>query len=83
MKNKFYIFGRALLIVLFHTSNVVFIANRMYLYSVLISAGISLMWTLNVKDLAVCGWKDRMAYIFGGVMGTAISLYGLIGLIST
>ena len=75
--NRLYIFGRALLIVLLHTSNVVFITNKLYLYSILISAGISLMWTLNVKDLAIGDWKDRIAYIFGGIAGTTISLYGL------
>ena len=79
--SRCYIFGRALLIILLHTSNVVFIANKMYLYSILISGGISLMWTLNVKDLAMGGWKDRIAYILGGIAGTTLSLYGLNGLI--
>jgi len=49
----------------------------MYIFAILISAGISLMWTLNVKDLAICCWKDRMAYIIGGIIGTTISLYSL------
>ena len=71
------IFFRALIIVLLHTSNVVFISSKMYAYSVLISAGISIMWTLNVKDIAVANWKDRISYVLGGICGTAISLYGL------
>ena len=75
--NRWYIFIRALVTVLLHTSNVVFISNKMYIYAISISAGISIMWTLNVKDLAVCGWKDRFAYVLGGVVGTTISLYGL------
>lgn len=74
---RLYIFARAFLIVLLTTSNVVFISNKMYSYAIFISAGISLMWTLNVKDLAVCGWKDRLAYMSGGVVGTTLSLYGL------
>ena len=74
---RLYIFSRALLIVLLTTSNVVFISNKMYIFAILISAGISLMWTLNVKDLAICCWKDRMAYIIGGIIGTTISLYSL------
>lgn len=82
MKNKrVFIFLRAALIVMLSTSNIYLIANKHYLGAVGISAGISLMWTLNVKDLAIANWKDRFAYILGGIFGTSISLYFLSGLL--
>ena len=71
------IFARAATIVVFHTSSIYFIFHQMYTYAIAISAGISLMWTLNVKDLAISNWGDRLAYIFGGILGTTVSLYAL------
>lgn len=81
MKNpnilRLLIFLRATLIVLFTTSNIYMISNKLYVYAIILSAGISTMWTLNVKDLAISNWGDRIAYILGGVTGTTISLYVL------
>jgi hypothetical protein len=78
---RLFIFFRASLIVLFTTSNIYLISNKLYVASICLSAGISTMWTLNVKDLALSDWKDRIAYILGGVVGTSISLYVLSGII--
>ena len=79
---RFYIFLRAALIVLLTTSNIYLISNKMYMYAICLSAGISLMWTLNVKDLSMSDWKDRAAYVLGGVVGTSTSLYILSNLLS-
>ncbi len=79
---RLFIFLRAALIVLFTTSNIYLISNNLYIYAILLSAGISTMWTLNVKDLAISDWKDRIAYILGGVVGTSVSLYVLSGLVN-
>ena len=79
---RFFIFLRAALIVLLSTSNIYLISHELYIYAIFLSAGISTMWTLNVKDLAISNWKDRGAYILGGVVGTSISLYILSGLIN-
>lgn len=68
---------RSMLMVCLATTNVWTIASGMYMLSMLIGIGISLMWTLNVSDLAICDWEDRVSYVIGGTIGTAISLYGI------
>lgn len=81
IKHRLLIFFRSFLIVLFHTTNIYLISNKYYELAILLSAGISIMWTLNVKDLAISDWSDRLAYIFGGLVGTTISLYFLSDII--
>ena len=76
-KRRLYIFLRALVMILLTTSNVYLIANKKYIAVVCLSALISTMWTLNVKDLAISNWYDRFAYILGGIIGTTISLWSL------
>jgi len=73
--SRLFIFLRAALIVLFTTSNIYLISHEMYVAAICLSAGISTMWTLNVKDLAVSNWFDRIVYILGGITGTSISLF--------
>jgi hypothetical protein len=75
------IFLRATTMILLTTTNIYFISNKLYIYAVFLSALISTMWTLNIRDLAISNWYDRFAYIIGGVIGTSISLYILSGLI--
>ena len=77
-----FIFLRSLASILFSTANIYLIANKYYIASVCISAGISTLWTLNIKDLAISNWKDRLSYIIGGVFGTSISLYCLSEIIT-
>lgn len=77
IKHRSFIFFRSFLIVLFHTTNIYLISNKYYELAILISIGISTMWTLNVKDLAISNWNDRLSYILGGVVGTVITLYFL------
>lgn len=77
IRDRLFIFLRAALIVILHTSSVYCISKENFLGAICLSAGISFMWILNVKDLSVSDWQDRVAYILGGVVGTTTSLYGL------
>jgi hypothetical protein len=78
-KKHILIFARAAAMVLCSTSNIYFISHKMYLYAIIDGAAISTMWTLNIKDLAISNWRDRLSYVLGGVLGTTLSLYVLIG----
>ena len=73
----FYILIRAWLIVMLITLNTYLITKGLFNYSLIVGIGIALMWTLNVKDLSVSSWKDRLAYITGSFIGAYISLYHL------
>jgi hypothetical protein len=76
-KSILFIFLRAFAIVLLSTSSVYFICHKYFLAAVIVNVGISTLWTLNIKDLAISTWKERLSYIVGGTMGTVISLYFL------
>ena len=72
-----FIFLRAALLIMFATSNVYMIANDRYVIAICLGVGISTMWTLNIRDLAISCWKDRISYIAGGVVGMSASLFVL------
>ena len=74
---EFLIYVRACAIVILLTTNTYLISEKLFLYAVLINGGIAFMWTINVKDLAVATWKDRLVYILGSVSGVYIALYHL------
>lgn len=74
-RKRFYIFLRAFFIVSLTTANIWLISHKIYYGAIIISAAISIMWTLNVKDLAIADKYDRGAYVLGGIVGTAITLY--------
>lgn len=46
------------------------IANGKIIGALMCSFGISMVWSSNVKTIAGGGWKQRLAYCFGGVFGT-------------
>lgn len=75
--NLLKIFFSAMLIVMLTTTNIFLISEKLYNYAILLSGFISLLWTFNVKSIAFSSWKNRLSYIFGGVVGTTISLYFL------
>ena len=75
MKKRLFIAMRAALMVSLTTTNIYFISIKMYYMCIIISAAISMMWTLNVKDLAISNWYDRISYVIGGIIGTSIALY--------
>ena len=83
MKKRIYIYLRACLMIVLTTTNVYFISNRLYVGSIILSGFISTMWTLNVKDLAISDWYDRLSYILGGITGTTITLYFIRGLVES
>ena len=74
-KKLSFIFIRAFLIITCHTCNIFFITNKMYLYAVIIGMLISLLWTINVRDISIATWHHRLAYVLGGTVGTIVSLY--------
>jgi hypothetical protein len=75
MKKKFYIALRAFSIVSLTTANIWLIANHYRKCAISLSMAISLMWTLNIKDLALANNYDRVAYILGALIGTIVTLY--------
>jgi hypothetical protein len=76
-RKRMWIFIRAFSLVLLTTTNIYLISNHMYVMAILIGIGISTMWTLNVRDLSISGWEDRLYYIVGGATGTTVALYVL------
>jgi hypothetical protein len=76
-KRRIFIFLRAFLVVIFHTSTIFCVANDMKILAIALGIGISITWTLNVKDLAISNTFDRFCYIIGGAVGTTVSLYFL------
>ena len=75
MKKRFLITLRSFLIVSLSTATIYVIANHKYILALILSGFISIMWTLNSKDLAIADWKDRIAYVLGGIVGTTTTLY--------
>jgi hypothetical protein len=75
------IFGRAAIMVLLCTGNIYLMAKGLYSGVIVAGAGISLVWTLNVKDMAISCWLDRLAYILGGIYGN-LFCFSLIGLVA-
>lgn len=65
--------------VLLCTGNIYLMSKAIYSGVIVVGACISLVWTLNVKDLAVSSWSDRIAYIVGGVYGNLLC-FSIIGL---
>jgi len=57
------------------TSNIYLISNKFYVIAIILSSVSALVWTISVRDLNTTNWKDRIAYIIGSVIGTAISLF--------
>ena len=50
------------------------IANGYWIGSLVVGFGISLVWTLNIKRIAFAGWKDRLVYSSGAMLGTGTGL---------
>ena len=69
------LFTTAILQVLFVSMNVVFITKAMVIPMLLTGFCISFVWTLNVKKVAFGGWRDRMIYATGAMIGTGLGFY--------
>lgn len=75
MKKFILIYVQAFLIVALTTLSVWLISIGNKAGAILVSGCISLLWTLNVKDLALATWRHRIVYVAGGISGTALALY--------
>ena len=71
------IYFRATIIVALITLNMYFISKGKFSLSLLTNAGIALVWTLNIRDLSVSNWSEKISYILGSTTGAFISLYYL------
>ena len=71
-KSKWALFLTAMVQVTFVAMNVTFIAHGEIIPMLLTGFMISLIWTFNVKRVALGGWLDRLTYANGAMLGTGI-----------
>lgn len=71
-KAKWVLFLTGLLQVTFVSMNVTFIAHGEIIPMLLTGFMISLIWTINVKRVALGGWLDRITYANGAMVGTGL-----------
>ncbi len=71
-KNKWALFLTALVQVTFVAMNVTFIAHQRIVPMLMTGFMISLIWTINVKRVALGGWLDRITYANGAMFGTGL-----------
>ncbi len=71
-KNKWALFLTALVQVTFVAMNVTFIAHQRIVPMLMTGFMISLIWTINVKRVALGGWLDRITYATGALVGTGL-----------
>ena len=61
--------------VFFVCMNVVFISSDMIIPMLVTGFMISLIWTLNVKRIAIGTWIDRFSYATGAMIGGGIGYW--------
>ncbi len=71
-KSKWALFFTAMVQVTFVAMNVTFIAHGEIIPMLLTGFMISLIWTFNVKRIALGGWLDRLTYANGAMLGTGL-----------
>ena len=71
-KSKWALFLTAMIQVTFVAMNVTFIAHGEIIPMLLTGFMISLIWTFNVKRIALGGWLDRLTYANGAMLGTGL-----------
>lgn len=71
-KSKWALFLTAMVQVTFVAMNVTFIAHGEIIPMLLTGFMISLIWTINVKRVALGGWLDRITYANGAMVGTGL-----------
>lgn len=71
-KERLVLFSTAFLQVALVSMNVKFISNGAVIPMLIAGFLISLVWTLNVKKVALGNWYDRFTYSFGALAGTGI-----------
>jgi hypothetical protein len=70
MKDNISLFVTAFTQVALISMNVVFISMGSILPMLVTGFGISFLWTLNVKRVAFGGWRHRIIYSTGAMVGT-------------
>lgn len=74
-KQKWVLFVTAMVQVMFVSMNVTFIAHGKIIPMLLTGFMISLIWTINVKRVALGNWLDRVTYANGAMFGTGIGYF--------
>lgn len=74
-KAKWVLFLTGMLQVTFVAMNVTFIAQKQIIPMLLTGFMISLIWTINVKRIAIGNWLDRLTYANGAMFGTGIGYF--------
>lgn len=74
-KTKWTLFLTAMVQVTFVAMNVTFIAHNQIIPMLLTGFMISLIWTINVKRVALGGWLDRLTYANGAMVGTGLGYF--------
>lgn len=74
-KAKWVLFLTGMLQVTFVAMNVTFIAHNRIIPMLITGFMISLIWTINVKRIAIGGWLDRLTYANGAMFGTALGYF--------
>jgi hypothetical protein len=70
MKNKIVLLSIAFIQVALVACNVVFIANSAVIAMIMTNFGISMMWSYNIKKIAMSSFWDRVFYAIGATLGT-------------
>lgn len=63
------LFLTAYLQVLLVSANTFFISKTFWIGIAICGYGISYLWTINVKKIAISSHKDRFLYSFGAMLG--------------
>lgn len=74
-KAKWVLFLTGMLQVTFVAMNVTFIAQKQIIPMLLTGFMISLIWTINVKRIAIGNWLDRLTYANGAMCGTGLGYF--------
>lgn len=74
-KAKWVLFLTGMLQVTFVAMNVTFISKGLIIPMLITGFMISLIWTLNVKRIAIGNWLDRLTYANGAMFGTGIGYF--------
>ena len=73
-KNYLSLFFTGIVQVALVSVNVYQIAHEKYIGVFLVGFVISLVWSFNVKKIALGGWADRLVYASGAALGSLLGL---------
>jgi hypothetical protein len=76
MKDRVLLFLTAAMQVCFISMNTVFISKGKVPHMLIAGFIISLIWSFNIKKIAIGNNIDRLVYSFGALLGTGVGYYG-------